>query len=449
MSNPENLQKILDLVKTGSADQAEKSLASFLKKNRLDSLQKIAVSEIYLWLGNAQRALKILGLPSSLSEIENLSPEDRILLVRHADMMHYLGATYSAKSILQLHGEKFQDNNHEFRYWFTLGRLCLTQYNFKLAKTSFEKALSLSPEDELVLLGLSDAMEGLGDTQSALKLLNDFSPKSTKMLAIKEQIIGEFLVKDFCPDQAFVHFKKSLDLFGDEEQSKDKGYLHQWWACGLLDKNQKSEAIKHLHKARELIEASGGQSTALIAIGYLLWRAKAASFADLIRLYLNPTFSPYRACIDCTEGKSRYPHHPWIERHRISSSNDVVILNPINETVTLASSKQLGETFPGTLDLVNGALHTDAVTKELSEYRVYALRALVGVAADGINEYRLWDRIYRTTMWNMDADLDRLKKLIRELKAMGFAISKSKGLYFLDISCLPEKVIVPIPGNEI
>lgn len=203
----------------------------------------------------AHQYVEAIQLISNAFKMPGLTEMQKANLYRHiGDCFTKLG---DLENGLQNYARSLELDPYNSKTFIGLGTIALQTHNYNVAVPQFQKAVSLSPRDEMANLGLGLAFEGLGELKEAL----NWTVRSCN-LNIENTVALYNLVK----------LAYDLDQFNEAEEIVGRYVgLHpndvnmKFSFGGLVFKNGKSEFARQLMEDILVLDPMNGRAHGLLA----------------------------------------------------------------------------------------------------------------------------------------------------------------------------------------
>lgn len=456
-------EKVEPLLKSGDFSKALHILQKLFENKGLSPKEKVKLSQAFIWVGDPEKALKVLGKMIPINEMSVLTSESLLVQVRLAFMLNFLGATFMAgriyKKIEEIISERDIFNKiDKAKFYAHIADYYFTSYHYKDAYHSFQLSCQLSKDwtERWIFsrLGMADNTSAIGNSEEALSIVNELikNTGSDKSLfhAIFNEAKGEYLFRSGRIKEAVASFKKSKKLFGKKITIKDYAYLLYWY--GVLEYKQGND-----HIAREMLNeglaiARKHQFQPRLTRQFLIWLELAGeelALEDRIAARLHHSFLPLVGALGIAQKhRENAPLHHWIKDQLKTAIGNVVIISRgelIHQKYDAANVHQNDLI----LDLASLSIRKKGKHKYefLTEIEGKILFALLGSGSLGINQYSLSDFVYRQDFYNIDSGIQRIKAKMPTIKKI-IPVKKIKKFYFVDYSKIDFTIILPMIFSE-
>lgn len=180
-----------------------------------------------------------------------------------------------------------------------VGSIYLNQFDFEGALPFFQRMRKLeqNPHEysaRIGLLGLSDALCGVGRAQEAIQIARDVEKHSPEplMQAIVNSAIGEYLAKAEDFDSALVALEKASGGFTSDDMSPDHGIYRKWRGYTLFRLGKEAEGAKELDLAYSIFSRPGIRREAAFHVLFLKLKLGMLDEESLEKLRHFPGLSP-------------------------------------------------------------------------------------------------------------------------------------------------------------
>jgi|GEM_PF-6729501 len=458
MKNSQALDLAAEKIRLGQTADATKILEKLSKRGKPDPFERIRLSEYWTWLGNDRKALIALGPLTGPADWPSLNPDALVVHLRQAYIFGMSGARYigldhfaAIKEILE-HKHHIDLTNIYPQIHQNLGYLNLIAGNFQEAKQFFNEAVKLYQKEDyqyfFIKLGIVDCELAAGDFISAHEILSNILPNQQKTLlsGIWHQVKGEALQLQGNLNEALEHLKTSIDIL-KESPNKDFAYALKHYGITLFKLNRKDEALKNLTKAQNILTKPYTTPMAIQEVNFWINTIDPTLLRkeEVISLSSYPNFSLVSFLMGKSHEKFNNHQFPfWMKEQMTEGSSDGILLSKGSIATTTYSKAIDSWANQIVLDLQAGILFTKVGLPTLLERNTtLALRALCSSGTIGVPEYLLFDFIYRSKFSDYEYAKDRLKKVIKKIKSLGFNITRENNTYFFHGYKKPYSLFLP------
>ncbi len=398
---------------------------------------KLRLSEWYLWANEPDKALKVLGDLASENELLSMTQEEIPLQIRHAYLLNFLGAKYVAMKHFEtieiiIKERKIPISTIYPKYFEIKGKVYLSSYIYADAAKYFKKSLELSSFSNrlnmaVVKVSLADCYNGLGNYEETrdliFDLLAELSEEEITLKSMCHEVLGESYLFEGNLSKARFEFNSAWKYLKDKEESKDMAYLCQMSGACYVLAGEEEKAEKELLRGLSILDKKNSQPIAKMSFFYWLEACgNSIGISDKLMVRAHHSFSPYRYLL----GKSLNPNNKnplpkWIEDKYTPSDADCWLLRE-GEIKSINYDDIRIEKNKDFWDLCSGLINKDEVFTFLTEIESSTLNIIVGSGSAGVSEWALIDYVYRQEFIHPSIGIDRIKKIIKQLKKKGFEI---------------------------
>jgi len=422
---------------------------------------KLRLSEWYLWANEPDKALKILGDLASENELLNINQEEIPLQIRHAYLLNFLGAKYVAMKHFEVidkivNERKIPISTIYPKYFETKGKVFLSAYMYREGADFFEKAIEINSFSNrlnmaVVKVSLADCYNGLGEYEKSRtlvdELLNELSSEEISLKSMCHEVLGESYLFEGNLSRARLEFNSAWKYLKDKNESKDMAYLCQMSGACYVLAGEDEKAQEELLKGIEILNKKNSQPIAKMSLYYWLEKSgyKNLDFQDKVMVRAHHSFSPYRYLL----GKSLNPNNKnplpkWIEKQYVQNSADCWLLNGSEILPAIYDDLRIEEN-KNFWDLCSGLINIDESFTFLTEIESSTLNIIIGSGSAGVSEWALIDYVYRQEFIHPSVGVDRIKKVIKQLKSKGFDIETKDRHFRIDSSKV--QIILPMDNK--
>lgn len=454
-------------IRSGDFQGAHEKLKSIVSIKSLMPLDRITVALSFYRIGQSSKALKTLMKELSPNACSLASLDDLCEQAALAFILNQFGAKNSVQRILNKVNEEVELRKANLSSLLPqidkfIGAIYLGNYNYPSAYEAYKKVTDQYPEkryiNRLATISMADSLEGMGKSDEAIDtvkdILNRTKDNELVLKSICNQAIGEYYIKlkgDEALEQAYDHFNKALEYLDPKSSFKDHAFLKKWLGILHYLKCDYDKALSHLLESLYMLLRDQYRPTTIFEVYY--WLEQLPNFTvkleDKLALRAHPLDSPYSILAGKLSTNKKTKLHPWIQellrsKKRNYKKDSWLITDKIEEIAysSIYKSKNHKKNF---LDLTAGIyLNDDGVFKILTHNQASTLMAIIGSGSLGINQWALIDSVYNENFYNPNSGIERINKVVDQLRKLGFAISRKQNQYFFQ---QPDFLTIVIPRN--
>lgn len=460
-------------IRNGKLQLAKKELSHFSKSKKLGPLERIKLAQFHMRLGQTYKAIRAINKELAPSEFNSATINELCEQAMLAHILNQIGAQKYAKRLLKMINEITKERNINLSSVLPeldrfMGNIHFSNYDYESALPFYERVLERigNPESyryNLARIGIADALDGMGKSNEAIKIVTDIlaiaGSDQELLKAICYQARGEYYFRRGKKgDNALARgdFDVAATYFDDKTDTKDYAFLNKWSGILRMEEGDTPRALVELSKSLEILQTSKNRPTTYFEVFYWLEKVPgySAPIEDQIALRSHPLPSPFGVLAGKVDSNLDDISNPWLKKiaKNVDFNEDTNCWLITDDEIKDYPYHQLYNEVIDTddhelIDLLGGVFkYKDSTFRTISENQSYALLSIIGSGSLGISQWSLIDNIYGQSFYDPISGIERINKTVEQLRKNGFEICRKNNHYFYTKN-KGVKIIIPRDMN--